>query len=181
MNTVCFTFNILHESHLPLLLKWLKAAHVKAWWDQEIRWTPQLIKEKFGSYVQGYKLEKGVRKPFQAYVIYSDTQPVGYIQLYNAHDFPRDYPDGLEELPTSLAAIDVFIGEKDFLGKGLGPHILTQFLHEHVDPYYDACFVDPDTANVRAIGAYEKAGFIRINLIEEGRVTWMMRESKNEF
>src|SRR3990167_4443213 len=132
------TFQPLQESHFPLLLKWLKTPHVKAWWDPDVKWTLELIKEKFGSYVQGYKLEQGVKKPFQAYVICMDDVPMGYIQLYNAHDFPRNYPDGLEELPASLAALDIFIGEEAFLGKGLGSRIMKQFLAEYVDPYYNA-------------------------------------------
>lgn len=168
-------FKPLQDSHLPLLLKWLETPHVKAWWDQEIQWTPELIEEKFGSYVQGYKLEQGVRKPFQAYVIYVEHTPIGYIQLYNAHDFSRDYPVSLKEFPPSLAAIDFFIGEEESLGKGLGSRILTQFLQECVDPFYDACFVDPDTANVKAVRVYEKTGFKTVKMIQEGKITWMLR------
>lgn len=171
-------FTPLQDAHFPLLLKWLETPHVNAWWDMDIQWTPQLIKEKFGSYVHGYKLEQGVRKPFQAYIICMNDVPMGYIQLYNAHEFPRDYPDGLEELPTSLAALDFFIGEEEYLGKGLGSHILKRFLEEYVDPFYDACFVDPDTANIRAIRAYEKAGFKAIKTIQEGSMTWMVRKTR---
>lgn len=54
----------------------------------------------------------------QAYVIQSGQTPIGYIQLYNAYDFPRDVP--LEVLPGSLAALDFYIGEESFVGKGLG-------------------------------------------------------------
>lgn len=172
------TFSPLQDSHLPLLLTWLETPHVKAWWDQDIQWTPQLIKEKFGSYVHGYKLEQGIKKPFQAYVIYADDVPMGYIQLYNPHDFPRDYTDALEELPLSLAALDLLIGEEEYLGKGLGAYILKQFVRQYVDLDYDACFVDPDTANIRAIRAYEKAGFKTVKSIQEGTVLWMIREKQ---
>lgn len=75
-----FNFTHLHKSHFPLLLKWLQAPHVKVWWDKEIQLTPSLIEEKYGSYIQGYKLEQGVKKPMQAYVIYRDTQTIGYIK-----------------------------------------------------------------------------------------------------
>ena len=50
------TFTSLTESHFPLLLKWLETTHVKLWWDQDVKWTPELIQEKYGSYVKGYKL-----------------------------------------------------------------------------------------------------------------------------
>jgi len=170
------TFQPLQEAHLPLLLKWLETPHVKAWWDQDVQWTPKLIKEKFGTYVQGYKVEEGLKKPMRAYIISIDDVPIGYIQLYNAHDFPREDNILLTDLPNSLAALDIFIGEEGYVGKGLGAKIMKQFLEEYVDPSYDACFVDPDTANIKAIRAYEKAGFKKVKTIKDGAVIWMVRE-----
>lgn len=55
------TFEPLAESYFSLLLKWLEAPHVKAWWDWDVTWTPELIPEKFGSYVKGYQPVTGVR------------------------------------------------------------------------------------------------------------------------
>jgi len=172
------TFNPLQEVHFSLLLKWLETPHVKGWWDQDIQWTHELIKEKFGSYVQGYKVEQGIKKPIQAYIIYIDDVPIGYIQLYNAYDFSREDNIALTGLPNSLAALDIFIGEEDYAGKGLGAHIMKQFLAEYVDPSYEACFVDPDTANIKAIRVYEKAGFKKIKSIKEETVTWMVRKKQ---
>lgn len=43
-------FKPLTKSDFPLLLKWLEAPHVKAWWDQEIKYDLVLVKEKFGSH-----------------------------------------------------------------------------------------------------------------------------------
>lgn len=64
------------------------------------------------------------------------------------------------------------------MGKGLGPLLLTQFLKEHIDPFYEACFVDPDTANVQAIRAYGKAGFKKVKTVNEGAITWMIRKGR---
>ena len=169
------TFQPLQESHLPLLLKWLETPHVKAWWDQDVEWTPELIKEKYGSYVQGYKGEQGLKKPTQAYIVYVEDDPIGYTQLYNTHDFPREDKVSLAQHSDSLAGLDIFIGEEAFLGKGLGSRIIKKFLNEYVDPHYDACFVDPDTANIKAIRAYENAGFKKRKTVKDGAVTWMMR------
>jgi aminoglycoside 6'-N-acetyltransferase len=172
------TFQPLQETHFPLLLKWLETPHVKAWWDQDVQWTSELIKEKYGSYILEYKIEYGLKKPLQAYIIFVGDKPVGYIQTYNAHDFPREDKTSLTELPESLAALDIFIGEEEFLGKGLGSLIMKQFLNEYVDPHYKACFVDPDTANIKAIRTYEKAGFKKIKMVKEGTIMWMVREKK---
>ena len=125
--------------------------------------------------MQGYKIAQGVKKSIQAYIICIDNVPMGYIQLYNAHDFCREDNVSLSDLPESLAALDIFIGEEEYAGKGFGAGIMKQFLADYVDPYYDACFVDPDTANIKAIRAYEKAGFKKIKTIKEGTITWMVR------
>lgn len=170
------TFTPLQERHLPLLLEWLETPHVKAWWDQDVQWTIELIKDKFGSYVQGYKITDGVKKPMQAFIICVDNKEIGYIQLYNAHDFAHEDGRALDALPQSLAAFDIFIGDPAYVGKGYGSRIMKQFLQEFVDPVYEACFVDPDTANTQAIRAYENAGFEKIKTIEDGKVTWMIRK-----
>lgn len=174
------TFQPLQESHFPLLLKWLKMPHVKAWWDQDVHWTPELIKKKYGTYVQGFKRlnlpDHIVEKPMHAFVVYVNGEEIGYIQYYNAYDFPREQGYEIEGLPQNMASLDVFIGEEDYFGKGLGPTIMKQFLKEKVDPIYDACFVDPDTANIQAILVYEKAGFKKVKTVKDGRITWMVKE-----
>lgn len=53
------TFEPLHESHFPLLLKWLEAPHVKKWWNRDVTYTMELVREKYSSYVKGYKLVEG--------------------------------------------------------------------------------------------------------------------------
>src|SRR5438552_300020 len=148
MDNPHISFELLQTAHFPLLLKWLEIPHVKMWWDQDIKWTPKRIKEKYESYVQGYKMEQGIKKPLHAYIVYQKANPIGYIQFYNAHKFST-LP--LTELPHSLAALDFYIGEEDYLRKGLGTTILKQFLKDYVDPSYEACFVDPMATNLKAI------------------------------
>ena len=143
------------ESHLSLLLKWLNAPHVKAWWDPHTSWTPQSISEKYSSYIKGYKLVNGLPKPIHAYLITIENSPVGYIQVYSAYDFPRDHP--LKRLPSSLGAFDIFIGEKKSLGKGIGSQAIIQLFQE-IPFDFDYIFADPDRHNLAAIKAYEKAG-----------------------
>ena len=104
-------FKHLQRSHFPLLLKWLETPHVKAWWDPNLTWTPELIQEKYDSYVHGYKLENNIHKNIYAFIIKIDNKPIGYIQTYNAYDFHKNLY--LNNLPKSLAAIDIFIGEKE--------------------------------------------------------------------
>jgi RimJ/RimL family protein N-acetyltransferase len=183
------TFSPLAESHFPLLLKWLETPHVKAWWsvdqnsqrvgevkqkEEEAKWTSSLIQEKYINYVKGFKLENGVNKPIQAYIIFVDTIPIGYIQIYNAYAFPRSKP--LIGLPLDLAAFDVLIGEEGYLKRGIGSMAIMQFLKEYGGKYTHI-FVDPETTNLAAIHAYEKAGFKKINQQPESDEVWMLREN----
>ena len=167
------TFKPLSETDFPLLLKWLETLHVKLWWDQDIKWTPALIQEKFGDYVKGYKLESGVSKTIHAYIICADDQPIGYIQIYNAYDFARSKP--LTGLPSSLAAFDVLIGEEKYLKQGIGSKAILQFLKKHADSYTHV-FADPERTNIAAIRAYEKAGFKKINVQPDLSEVWMIIE-----
>lgn len=52
---------------------------------------------------------EGERKPIKAYLIYKAYHPIGYIQFYNAYDFPREEGELLNGLPSSLAALDFYI------------------------------------------------------------------------
>jgi aminoglycoside 6'-N-acetyltransferase len=167
-------FEPLHEEHFPLLLKWLEAPHVKKWWDTDVLWTPELVEKKYGTYTQRYKLENGVKKGIDAFIIFLDDIYVGYIQLYDTVDFPREEDStATNTLRKSLAGIDIFIGEEDYLGKGLSFLILNQFLKIFVDPHYEACFVDPDSANIAAIHAYEKVGFQYLKTTKHSQ--WLVR------
>ena len=173
------TFVPLAESHFPLLLKWLETPHVKAWWDQDVKWTPELIREKYGNYVKGYKSlklqDQAIDKPVNAFIVAVDDALIGYIQTYNPHDFPTEpvYDPGL---PTSCAGLDWYIGELEFTGKGIGTTALLQFMEEYVFPTYELVIVDPETANTAAIRVYGKAGFKIKKLVKNGAITLMLKE-----
>ena len=163
------TFESLHESHFPLLLKWLEAPHVKKWWDQDVTYTMDLVQEKFGSYVKGYKLLEGMQKPIKSFIIHNNQNPVGYIQIYHAHDFLLH-----EELPENTCALDIFIGSVDFLGMGVAA--IKKFLEEYAFHNYRYIFVDPEFRNERAVTAFEKAGFIIWRRVD--KQFWMIAHKK---
>jgi RimJ/RimL family protein N-acetyltransferase len=168
------TFEPLAKSHLSLLLRWLGAPHVKAWWDQGVHWTPELIQEKYGSYIEGYRIQDGIQKEIHAYVICANNNPVGYIQYYNAYDFPRSAP--LVDLPQSLGAFDIFIGEENYVGKNIGSRAIEKFLDIHCTKKYTHIFADPDINNIAALNAYTKAGFKKIKESTETKEIWMLKE-----
>ncbi len=173
------TFTPLAESHFPLLLKWLEAPHVKAWWDQDVTYALDLVHEKYSSYVKGYKLVDGQQKPIQGFIIHHNQNPVGYIQIYNAYDFPRS--KSLLGLAENLGAFDIFIGEEAYLKQGVGSQAIAQFLKEH-GASYTHVFADPENTNIAAIKAYEKAGFKKVSEQEDTGEVWMIKDlsSRND-
>lgn len=168
-------FKSLSDSHFLLLLEWLEKPHIKAWWDRDINYTETLVKEKYTSYTQGYKLENGAKKAIHGFVIYVDNKPIGYIQIYNAYDFARK--TFLIDLPESLAAIDFFIGDINYIGKGIGAEALKVFDYQG----YKNILVDPDMDNIAAIKTYEKAGFKRIKVSTDTHEIWMLKETPNDY
>lgn len=169
------SFTPLETDHLPLLFEWLQKSHVKIWWDPHVDWTPELLQEKFGSYPDGYYFEDGIKKPLRAFIVELDLQPIAYVQLYEVRNYPGADSIPEDQLPTNSVGLDIFIGEEAFLGKGYGTKILKAFLTQKVAPSQEACFVDPDKNNLKAIGAYEKAGFRTLQ--EAGKTLWMVWRS----
>lgn len=173
-----FCFRSLQISYFPLLLKWLNSPHLARMWNEGKNWSMKDVKEKYLSYTKGYKEETHLKKPIYGFIIELQNKPVGYIQYYNAYDFPRETGplSRYMGLPSSLAAIDLYIGEPEYLGKGYGPLIIKKFLDLYVWPKFDACFVDPDLDNKVAIRAYEKVGFRTIKTFVTEKVFWMLLE-----
>lgn len=71
-------------------------------------------------------------------------------------------------------------GDPTVTGQGIGSQALKLFLEKHIFPNYDACFVDPDSANIADIRIYEKAGFQKVKQVQDGKVAWMVSLRKNE-
>ena len=137
---------------LPLLHRWLQMPHVLEWWWGGVAPTPEAIAEKYGPRI----LDEEATDP---YLILHAGQPIGYIQTYRI----RDYPEYAAAVGAGeeAAGVDLFIGEAEYLHRGLGSHILRRFLRDIVFAPEDiaSCIIGPSEANRIAIRAYEKAGF----------------------
>ncbi|WJW79891.1 GNAT family N-acetyltransferase [Bartonella sp. TP] len=170
------TFKALHESDFPLLLKWLKAPHVKKWWDQDVIYTMGLVKEKFGKYIHGIAFSKNLSHKTYAYIICVHEEMVGYIQVYNARDFSNENGLDLSTISDSICGVDLFIGEQAFLHKGWGTRILNEFLNQIVTPHFDCCLIDPAKDNLVALKAFKKAGFKILEQFQIESNIWMLKE-----
>jgi aminoglycoside 6'-N-acetyltransferase len=93
------------------------------------------------------------------FVIRMDGRPIGVMQSYRVDSYP-DYVAQLGPLAEPAFSLDVFIGEPELIGRGLGPALVRAYLPPMFDRYgVDYCVIGPSRANVAAIRSYEKAGF----------------------
>jgi|GEM_PF-362343 len=174
-----FSFTPISMEHIDMLHKWMHEPHVCQWWGEGKSWSLNDIKEKYIPYTLGYKIQQEQKKPISSFVIKLEDRPIGFIQFYNAFDFPREgflVNDVWKDHKQSLAAIDFYIGEADCIGMGLGAKALQAFLKNQVFNQFDACLVDPDKNNKAAIKAYAKAGFFTFKNLDSSIIMIAKRE-----
>ena len=167
-------FEGLKGSHLPLVHRWLNSPHVSRWWYGEGS-SYREVEEKYIPRIEG-------REPTEPYLILYGEKPIGFIQTYRI----SDHPEYAEQVQVDGSAdVDLFIGEKDFLHRGPGHHILRRFLAEVVfgDGETECCVIDPEPKNTAAIRAYERAGFRYLKTIQvprEPEPEYLMKISREE-
>lgn len=164
----------LTADHFETIAYWINLPHIAPWWGENKSWTVQDIAQKYGSYTTGYKLIGDGQKPIYSYIIQCAKRPIGYIQYYRAQDFPRE---GYHlNVKGNLAALDLYIGDPHYIGRGLGAHVIDKFLSLHIWPQFEFCLLDPQAHNMQAIRAYQKAGFKIVQEIKNPPTTLMLKQ-----
>ena len=115
-------FRPLQVADLPQLHRWLTNPRVFRWYggappafaDVEAKYTPRIAG----------------RSPTKSYLILHAAMPVGYIQTYLVATDP-DYAAIVGD-SNGAAAIDIFIGEDNYAGHGLGAAAIRAFLREMI-------------------------------------------------
>jgi RimJ/RimL family protein N-acetyltransferase len=138
-------------AHYPLLKQWLNEPHMREWWgdpDEELGFIRDMVEGR------------DTTRPF---LIAVDGSPVGYIQYWfiGHHQNETWIADNpwLAELPAEAVGVDLSIGYAERLSKGIGSAALSAFVARLVSDGFQTIIIDPDPANIRAVRAYEKAGF----------------------
>jgi RimJ/RimL family protein N-acetyltransferase len=145
-------FRPMTRDDLPLMLEWLRREHVRAWWGE---WKAlDEVVEHYLPAIEG-------PKPTDLFLILLDGRPAGFVQTYLVADHP-DFA-ALVGVGPDIAGVDLFLGEADLLGRGLGTEAIGSFVRSIVfaRPATVACIADPDVRNAASIRAFENAGFRR--------------------
>jgi RimJ/RimL family protein N-acetyltransferase len=138
------------------MLEWLSKEHVKEWWNDGDD-TLEKIARHYGNDddVARFILVED-REP--------DDKPLGYFQYYF--------------IPDGTIGIDQFIGEADYINKGVGEQSIRMFVDMILQEHHSSIIIlDPSPDNKRAIRCYEKVGFrhYETKQTEDGQLAYMMR------
>lgn len=145
------TFKPLSEEDFELILEWFNQPHVQAYYSLR-PWTYEEVYRKLTPYTRG-------EFQMSSYIICLDEHSIGYIQSYPVREHPWDNQDLTEEVTQKAAGFDLFIGDPNYLRKGLGEKIVESFLENYIWPTYRYCVVDPNIQNAASLYLFQKCGF----------------------
>lgn len=139
-----YDFRAVTEADLPMLSAWLAEPHVAEWWDE----GPDAALAEIVEAMDSVETEP--------LIVELDGRPIAYVQSYDPH-LEDGHP--YQDQPFGTLGIDITIGIPDLVGKGHGSAIVRQFADMLFEEGAPRVVIDPDPKNLRAIRAYEKAGF----------------------
>jgi aminoglycoside 6'-N-acetyltransferase len=158
-----YAFRPMTAADLPMIRRWLATPEVVRWW---------------GNPEEQYELVRGdlVHPDMDQFVVALDGHPFAYIQCYALSTWNQ----GFGVHPTSTRGIDQFIGEADMIGRGHGSNFIREFVDDRMRQGIPRIVTDPDPVNLRAVRAYEKAGFLRERIVDtpDGPALLMVRDQR---
>lgn len=144
------------EADYQLMTKWLADPRVYEFIHgkpKDVIW----VKQKYGPRISQ---EEKVNACF----IKFKNKLIGYIQYFDIKPYEKNYE---MENTKNIWAVDMWIGEPDFWGKGIVSQTL-KLLADYIFKNLGAVkiIIDPHVDNPRAIHAYEKAGFKKVKVLK---------------
>jgi len=157
-----YLFRPMTMADLPMIKHWLALPHVREWW---------------GDPAEQYALVSAdLDEPaMDQFIVTVGGSDFGYIQCYDL----TAWNSGFGEQPEGTRGIDLFIGEPDMIERGHGSGLIRAFVDDRMAQGLPRMVTDPDPENPRAIGAYEKAGFEKVGLVDtpDGIALLMVRNA----
>ncbi len=151
-----FRFVPLRLSDLPSLAAWFAQPHVERWWREPSDLVT--VEQSYGPLAEGLD-------PTEGFIVHFSDRPIGYVQRY----LIDEDPDWRESIQGALGhsggiGIDYLIGEPDFVGRGIGRRLISQFVEASWKRYRSAerIVVALQQDNIASWKALQAAGFQRV-------------------
>ena len=137
------------KDNYELMYKWCSQEFIYEWFEQR-KLSLEEIENK-------YKNKLLANQQHLFFINYNDTK-IGFVQIYKYDDKKND---ALIKY-NSIIEYDIFIGESEYLSRGLGTKIVNYVNNYIYENYLCDCIVlRPFKRNKRAVKCYEKCGFER--------------------
>lgn len=139
------------KDNYELMYKWCSQNYIYEWFEQR--------KLSFSEIENKYKYKLLGNKQHLFFITYNDMK-IGFVQIYKYDDKKSDKLISY----NNIFEYDIFIGEQEYLSKGIGTQIVN-YVNKYIYENYscDCIVLRPFDRNKRAIKCYEKCGFERID------------------
>jgi len=148
---------------LPAIRDWLAKPHVSTWWGDPDEQFALISRDLAHSGIDQF-------------IVAAEERSFAYLQCYD----PAAWPEGgLGTQPYGTRGIDQFIGDPTMMEQGHGSAFIRVFVDDLLKLGAPRIVTDPDPSNIRAIRAYEKAGFQGQRLVDtcDGPALLMVRDA----
>jgi len=136
------------ENDIALLKGWLKADHIKPWFEDPEDWIHE-IENRHGEF-----------SFIKHFIAEFDGVPLGFCQYYDMFH-GQDHEDWIKtSTPGVTYSMDYLIGETNYLRKGLGQKMIAKTLEKLRNQGAKSVVVRPDDDNANSKRAFEANGFV---------------------
>lgn len=144
------TVRAMTRGDLPDLLRWLRSAHIRRWWDEREVPTEESVAARYGPRIDGIS-------PTRMWVAEVNGRSAGFVQDYRIGDYPEHAvlrPD------ADAIGVDFALAE-EWCGRGLGAVVLWVWMlrTRRRRPEAPTYFAAPDHRNAASRRMLAKAGF----------------------
>ena len=155
------TYRPLQARDLPLMADWLNRPHLRRFYQREPI-SELAVAAKYGPRIRG-------ETPTLSSLALLDDEPLGYLQCYRIAAWPDwQATIGVEQ----GVSIDLFIGEPQLVGRGIGRRMLGGYVDEVAfarHPDEQLCWIGHELENASAIACSLAAGFAPVRRFIEDR------------
>lgn len=145
-----FNFNPINKDSRNLVHQWLQEPHVSEWfYGDGLKNTLKHLDE----FLAGESLA-------QYWIGYDSDRPIAFFITSNVNKPTDELTKWCVDNGATIT-LDMFIGDKSYLGKGLAAPLIKAFLSSRF-PEVKEVLIDPEASNTKAIHVYSKAGFKKI-------------------